>query len=690
MSIPRHPRASAFVVLMCLTTALPALAETEQVLLDTVTLTATGLPTDIMNNPASVSVIERKDIEKSAQVSVARLLRGIPGIQISENGIDRISIRGEGASRVAVLIDGQKLTDHTNYGQPILIDPGSIERIEVVRGSSSVTSGSQAIGGVVNIITKKGADQPFALSTMAGWMSATNGYRYSATASGTVDAGAGALDYRLTIGRMSQDDLKYAGGTASPSDTSDRTVSGHLGYRQGNHYFGLKVLNYDLAANVFVDNPDFVIQMPRRDLRKAGLFYEGTNLTPWLTRLSFDLYRQTVDRSFRNDVLMYPAGTMRLQVQSESEDRQRTTGANLRAEMQFSQNSRTVAGLEFTDDNLTTDKYSRTTVARINPPIPISDVTSLRYDDATIRTTSVFVQHEISLNKDLTATLGGRWYHVKASHDASVTDGVARPASSNSDDQGLASAGLVWTPDDTLALRANISQGYIYPSLSELFLTTTAGGTPIIGNPDLAPERATTFELGARLDRGDTLLDATLFYTRAKDYIASIPTDQTGRTRQYMNLEYARTWGVELHAEHHLAAWNLTPYVTATALQREITYQNGFSTTDSGMPEFSGRIGLRKDWSMGSVDGTVDLFVHAASGTALRGSDGVIDLRSANEAKLNRSSGYGTINLHSTAQFANGVALTVELNNLTDRYYETWDYMPGAERSVNLFLTKTF
>ncbi len=66
------------------------------------------------------------------------------------------------------MIDGQKLTDHTNYGQPILIDPTTTERIEVVRGSSSVVSGSAAIGGVINIITKTGADKPFALSTTAG------------------------------------------------------------------------------------------------------------------------------------------------------------------------------------------------------------------------------------------------------------------------------------------------------------------------------------------------------------------------------------------------------------------------------------------------------------------------------------------------------------------------------------------
>ncbi len=78
-------------------------------------------------------------------------------------------------------------------GQPLLIDPASIERIEVLRGSSSVVSGGRAIGGVVNIVTKKGADKPLEISTQAGYFSATKGYRASTALSGS-QAG---FDYRL-------------------------------------------------------------------------------------------------------------------------------------------------------------------------------------------------------------------------------------------------------------------------------------------------------------------------------------------------------------------------------------------------------------------------------------------------------------------------------------------------------------
>ena len=101
----------------------PALAQRNAQELETVTVIGTGLPTEVLHNPASITVISADEIEHRAPVSVATLLRDVPGVQISEEGIERIMIRGEEARRVAFLIDGQRLTDHTSYGQPVLVDP---------------------------------------------------------------------------------------------------------------------------------------------------------------------------------------------------------------------------------------------------------------------------------------------------------------------------------------------------------------------------------------------------------------------------------------------------------------------------------------------------------------------------------------------------------------------------------------
>ncbi|MCA0241004.1 MAG: TonB-dependent receptor [Proteobacteria bacterium] len=650
-----------------------AVAQTEDRNFDTVTIIGTGLPTEVLRSPASITIISREQIEQTAPVSIAALLRHVPGVQISEEGIERIAIRGEIARRVAILIDGQKLTDHTSYGQPVLVDPTTIERIEVVRGSSSVISGSSAIGGVINIITRKGAAQPLSFSTTAGYLSATQGYRVSASAAGTVGAGPGKLDYNFSAGKMKQEDRRTPDGRLTPSDVEDANLSAHLGYRVDGHYIGLKAQAYDLAANVYVGQPDFLIALPQRDLRKASLFYEGTALAPWLAKLGVNVYRQTIDRDFRSDAST-SAGPLRIRVRADSIDEQTTAGAKLRAEMKFSEGSRTVAGLEWEDDALASDKTTRTT----RTP-PGTTTTSLRHDDARTVTVSLFGQHEMTLLPDqLTAIVGARGYRVRADLGASATNGVANPRRDNADSQALGSAGVVWTPARRLALRANVSQGYIYPTLGQLFLTATGGGTTLVGNPDLVPERSTTYELGARYATGATVLDATLFHARTNDYIATVASGSTGT---YRNVDAARSLGLEVYAEHALRGWRLTPYTSFSAMRRQLRYGNGLRTDDGGSPAFSGRIGLRQDWSWGTLGGSVDAFVRGESRVRLRSETGALSGSAA---------GYATLHLSLHVDFGDALALVAEFNNLANRRYAPYDQMPGAERSVNLFVTKRF
>ena len=82
------------------------------------------------------------------------------GVRINNDGgqgIKRAKIRGEDAFRSLVMIDGQKISEQKSMsGSPILIDPAMVERIEVIKGPASVLYGSDAIGGAINIITKKG------------------------------------------------------------------------------------------------------------------------------------------------------------------------------------------------------------------------------------------------------------------------------------------------------------------------------------------------------------------------------------------------------------------------------------------------------------------------------------------------------------------------------------------------------
>lgn len=667
-------RASIGFGALAVITAMAVHAEEPATYLDEVILVGTGLPTEVRDSPASVNVVGQEQIKRVPPTSVARILAEIPGVSVFESGIDRIKIRGEDSQRVAVLIDGQRIADHSTYGTPILISPAAIERIEVVRGSSSVVSGNRAIGGVVNIITKRGADVPLQVTASTGYFSAQEGWNASLNLQGS----QGNLDYRLTFSETDLGDQKTATQTLVPSGIRDRDLSLHLGYEMGNHYVSFRAQDFDLSSDVYTGIPGFTIDLPKRDLRKYALFYEGTDLAPWVKSLKVNAFSQTIDREFLNNVVTTTPGfpPTTTTIVASSTDEQMTSGFAATAELQLIEGQRTIVGFEFEDDRLKSDKASAVTIFP-GPPFPI---TTTRYGEADIKTTSVFAQHEFSIGENLTATVGARYYNVQSELSQFIENGVAQPTQSNSDSRVLGSVGLVYKPNDDTTFRANLSQGYTYPSLSQLYLTTSGGGVTIIGNSDLQPETSTTLEAGVRLDRGSVILDGTLFYTDASNYLASSPTG-TPREEQWQNIDKVRSWGAELGVEFQPVIWELRPYASLAYIEREYRYANGFHTTDSGVPNWSGTIGVRRDWALGNVEGEWDLFLTGESAAIERADDGSIS---------DSAAGFTTLNLRGSAMLSDNVALNFEIGNITDRSYDQIDQIPGAGRNISVSLTATF
>lgn len=138
----------------------------ETVKLDTIVVTASSQAVNIKEAPASISVITREDIEKQPVTSLGQLLSKVPGVTGGISPVEegsKIKIRGLPDNYTLILVDGKRIgsSRDTNYrpdlGRQDLnwITPDMIERIEVVRGPMSSLYGSDAMGGVINIITRK-------------------------------------------------------------------------------------------------------------------------------------------------------------------------------------------------------------------------------------------------------------------------------------------------------------------------------------------------------------------------------------------------------------------------------------------------------------------------------------------------------------------------------------------------------
>jgi vitamin B12 transporter len=200
--------------------------------LDAVTVTATRTPSRVSETVADVTVIERDEIERATGRTLPELLARQPGIQISSNGglgtISGVFIRGLEARHTLLLVDGVRLGSAT-VGTPSFdnLPLAAIDRIEVVRGPLSSLYGSEAVGGVVQVFTRRGQQGlvPDAFATVG-----SNRY---VQAGGGLAFGSGAFDgaVRVTSTRtqgFSATNPRVQFGLHNPDDDGFRQTAGSL------------------------------------------------------------------------------------------------------------------------------------------------------------------------------------------------------------------------------------------------------------------------------------------------------------------------------------------------------------------------------------------------------------------------------------------------------------------------------
>lgn len=551
--------------------------------LDPITVTATRNEKAVFSAPMAVSVTDSATLRRAAVNTAVDLFRGLPGLDVTGVGTNQIrpSIRGQRGQRILLLEDGIRMNNsrrQQDFGElPSLVGVENIERVEVVRGPASVLYGTDAIGGVVNLITTTPPSGPG--QALHGRL----GYRYGS--SDTQERPSGSLyghtgrfrfgldaTYRVSdaydapAGRFG--DLRLASDTrVHDTGVEDQSYRAQAGYGLGEHHDLL--VSYeryeadhagfgyvDAAAFGRPDDPFIQIRYPHQEVNRVSARYEGRSLNALLAdRVSVTGYTLGNRRNLDLNIFI-PFGSQGppgsgVAVESHNFTDLRTYGFRAEAIKVLAGRHTLTYGMDFFRDRSDNTDVNTTTVIGFGPPTPQTDSTP-QVPNASFRSIGAFAQTELALAPRVTVILGGRYQDVRASTrpTARITD----PLISSSAHTGVGTANLLFKATDNLNLIGTIGRGFRAPDLVELFFqgVTPEGSGFQSRNPALKPETSLNLEAGFKYRSSRLALEGFVFRNTIHDGIRIAATGDTVSgfpEFQNVNVDKLRFFGVELAAE---------------------------------------------------------------------------------------------------------------------------------------------
>jgi hemoglobin/transferrin/lactoferrin receptor protein len=553
--------------------------------IDPLTITATRIERNLFATPAAIGVIDSSQLRREAANNPADVFRGLPGVDVTGVGANqtRPVIRGQRGQRILLLQDGIRLNNtrrQQDFGEiPALADVDGLERIEVLRGPASVLYGTDAIGGVVNLIT---------VSPPRGASAGIHGsmhYRYgSADAQlrpgGSLTAQAGRL--RLGLGATYRESHSYDapsgefGNLRLDRDTrvhdtgvTDQSYRVQLGYALGEfHDLLVEAERYeaDDAGFGYVaaadygrpDDPFIQILYPHQRVNRVSARYEARAIgLPFADRVSLTGYGYDNERDLVLNVFIpfgpgTPTGSG-IAVNTANFTDLGTRGFRAEAVKILGRHALTYGMDYFRDRNRNTD-VNQTTVIGFGPPQTQTDSTP-QVPNATFRSAGAFVQSELNLASRLQVTLGTRYQDVKAATE--TTERISDPLVESTDRTLVGTANVLYRLTDNLHLIGTAGRGFRSPNLVERFFQgpTPEGSGFQSRNPDLTPETSLNVEVGFKYRIARLYVEAFAFRNTIYDGIRIEATgDSVGPFPEFrnVNVDKLRFTGFEIMGD-----WNV-------------------------------------------------------------------------------------------------------------------------------------
>jgi iron complex outermembrane receptor protein len=590
---------------------LAVLAAEPETSLSSVVISATKIEQSTLEAPTNVSVITAEEIEKTNNQRLGDAMNAkVPGLYLrgaalgnARPGVTSLStMRGQGGflSKIAVLVDGMNMVDaYSGNINWAMVSMDEVERIEVVPGVGSSLYGSNAMGGVINIMTKEPTKQE--ISARAGIGFGDSGGKYaSASYRNKFENGLGVafgVERKDRDGYASEYVLKTPSGVPAPGAITvngaipTTTYTGSPTYIVGDKgdnasternvraklYFDLSPTSKIHAGFAYSDNKSLDGDPAYHSYLTNAATGNPVSITTTTTNLSLNgLGTNINERNFYGSIPMgnttarffagYDGrvGEGKLSVNIGKIDRDSwsasagaaatlasgagtlntspnsTTNASVQYGWPIGNDHFIVAGLATEIGSLLQKKYSTSNWKDEN-----SKTAELDRVDAKSTTRSVFAQDQISIGEKLTLYAGGRYDSWTAGGKGVVTTGTY-PGTFNYADRTDAAfspklAGA-YRINDGLSLKSSIGTGFRTPTNYYMFANPTfSGGTVgtgkmIYSNPDLKPEKSKAFDLGfEQAFASGGNFSATYYVTRTTDMIYSVDTKVAQYTDPVIN-----------------------------------------------------------------------------------------------------------------------------------------------------------
>ena len=523
-------------------------ADSRIISLDEVVVTGLGRPEPLSKIASTVQVVDSEHLRESLDNSVTELMRERAVAFFSEWTPGQTSItmrgaRGDGQGRdyrgqVLVLLNGRR-AGTANLSK---LSPDQLDRIEIIRGPASVAFGNQAMGGVINLITRDGR------SVSGGTASIEAGsYGFGRAKAEYGSAVAGNLAGYVGVNGMTSDDFDGGSGASKQINTAvDRRGA-------------LAALNWDLGPSQWLN----------LTLRTHGVYDAGFRGSSWDYDNYDDRWNNSVDLSYAGvlddlgidlnaqvyafrDVDSFHWGSEVRGFDTDNLRRELTAyGARLTPEFQLTETTRLLVGFDGESSQLRGTR-TRTSVSGE----PVSQVAHYDNNEDNLLTAGYAELTQSFLDDRLTGRAGVRYTRNELSRRDTPNLNLSGEPDRTFDGTTYG-VGLAYAVLPGLKARASYATGFRAPTGRELAGESSAVLTPdriTRGNPDLDAEESEQFEVGLTYAPGNLFFDAAVFDQTIKGRITTGP--YVDDIRQFLNADGdAEVQGIEVQAQLDAAPW---------------------------------------------------------------------------------------------------------------------------------------